>query len=80
MSKKPADPNATPAKPRAKRTRAAKHFLATWPGSETPTLVIAPTLSAAFERVITLKPATPLDLVDAGRNGYAVIDATAAKE
>jgi hypothetical protein len=74
MSKKPADPNATPAKPRAKRTRAAKYFLATWPGSETPTL------SAAFERVITLKPATPLDLVDAGRNGYAVIDATAAKE
>ena len=58
------------------RTRHAQSYLATIADAD-PVIVIAHSHKAALQAVITLKPATPAQLMAAGKDGYRVIDTTA---
>ena len=65
--------------PATKKTRARKpqHFYARLHGSTAPVLVIAKTQKDAHAALLaTFREATATDLIDAGKNGYAVIDKT----
>ena len=64
------------AAPKKTRVRQAKYFVATLRGSSQPVLVVAKSHKAAQTAMLTLAPATPADLVSAGKNSYAVVDTT----
>ena len=76
MAKKTPDTLTTQPKPRKKRTSVAKHFIATIHGRPDPVLVIALTQRAAMEKIATIRAASPTDLLNAGKHGWAEIDLT----
>jgi len=66
--------------PRKTRNRKPAYYLASLNGAADPVIVVAHTHKDALAAVVTLKSATPQDLVDAGRNAYKFIDTTAPKQ
>jgi hypothetical protein len=70
------------AKNSSKRVRktALKYFVAKQYGIKDPVMVVAKTKKIALDIMLALSEATPADLVNAGRKGYAVIDTTVPAE
>lgn len=69
-------PTASPPtdKPKRARNRKLQYYLATIRGNSLPTLIIAKSQKEALAAVLTLKAATPGDLLSAGRLEYDVIN------
>ncbi len=77
MSKKTTtEPGTTAATP-AKRTRATKpQYYSVTIGTNEPVIVVAKTQKAALAAIVRISVAGAADLIDAGKSGRAVIDAT----
>lgn len=63
-------------KTRKGRTTTPRHYKVTGLHSEdgNPTLVLAKTQADVLAHIINVTPATPEDLMDAGRSGWSLID------
>jgi hypothetical protein len=59
-----------------KRTRQPKYFIARLTGVEDDILVVAKTQESAFDALVQLRPATPKDILQAGRDELKIIDIT----
>jgi len=79
MAKKTTD-TATLAKPRKARAATVKYFLAEIEGKVGRVLVVAHSQVAAINAIVKLTPATPMDLLQAGKNGLDVLDVTRPTE
>ena len=75
MAKSPTD-TTTPKKTRAPRKTNLHHFVAKLTGEDNPTLVVANTQKSALAAIVTIKAATPADLLEAGRKSWNVVDTT----
>jgi hypothetical protein len=69
----------TSKKARKARTTQPQSFVAVFHGESVPTLIIAKTQKSALDAAVTLRAATAQDLLQAGRENWAVIDTTAEK-
>ena len=77
MASKPkTDSTSTAAPKKARKLRRAGYFLATLTGESEPVLIVAKNLKAAQAAIVSIKAASPADLIDAGKREYRVIDIT----
>ena len=65
---------ASTAKPARKSRIRQPHYYRVVIGGNEPVIVIAKTQRAALEAIITITPADPSDLIEAGKAGRTVID------
>ena len=61
------------------RTRRPQAFIGRVTGSDNPVIIIAGSHKAALAALVKFGPAQQQDLIDAGKNDWTVIDATAVK-